>query len=151
MEVTRSDTMRYKMKIDLWIGILLFGSVFMFVPLVFIVPADERWVVALTGTIMAIFILPFYYGYHELNEDAVFTRLGFFKQTVKYEKIKSIRMCTNWLSSMAMTGKRIEIKEHNKGTIRGTTYIGPVNREEFYEELKRRCYNLEEKKELDNY
>ncbi len=44
---------------------------------------------------------------------------------------------------MAMTHERIEIKEHDKGSVMGTSYIGPEDRETFYEELKRRCFNLE--------
>ena len=44
---------------------------------------------------------------------------------------------------MAMTVNRIEIKEHDKGYIRGTTFIGPKDREEFFDELKRHCHNLE--------
>lgn len=92
---------------------------------------------------MAIIIVPLFYGYTELTDEYLVIRLGVFRQRIKYEKIKSIKLCKNWLSSMAMTSKRIEIKEHKKGYVFGTTYIGPKNREEFFYELKRRCYNLE--------
>lgn len=143
--------MKSKMKIDLWIGVLLLGSVLMFIPIIFTVPQNERLIMVLVSLGMAIIILPFFYGYHELTDEAVVTRIGFIKQTIPYERIKEVRLCSNWLSSMAMTRKRIEIKEHNKGFLRGTTYIGPVNRDEFFEELKRHCYNLEEKIDISEF
>jgi RNase P subunit RPR2 len=47
------------------------------------------------------------------------------------------------LSSMALSRKRIEIRQHDKNYISGTTMISPKNREEFYVQLKRKCKNLE--------
>jgi hypothetical protein len=47
------------------------------------------------------------------------------------------------LSSMALSSRRIEIRQHGKGYLTGTTMISPVNREEFLRELVRRCPNLD--------
>ncbi len=52
-------------------------------------------------------------------------------------------MCSNFYSSAAMSRERIEIKEHGKGMMRGTTYISPEDREEFFSHLKLKCNNLE--------
>lgn len=136
--------MKYKMKIDLWINILLNASVLMFIPIYFTIPEGEKMILIIIALLMAIIIYPFFYGYYELRDDLLFIRIGFIHQRIYYEKIKSLRICKNWLSSMAMTSKRIEIKEHKKGYIMGTTFIGPKNREEMFEDLKRRCWNLEE-------
>lgn len=138
--------MRYKNKIDLWIKIVLLLVTFMFIPMMFYVPQDEVYILVLSTLLMVIIILPMFFGYIELGEEELTVRLSVFRQKIKYDNIKSLRMCSNFLSSMAMTKDRIEIKVHNKGYIRGTTFIGPVNREEFFDELERRCYNLDTKK-----
>jgi hypothetical protein len=135
--------MRYKHQIDLWVKLILFGIVFMLLPLVFVVPPEEQYIMIISMVGMAIIILPFMYGYLEFTDDYVLIRMHVFRQKIYYDKIKSIRLCRNWFSSMAMTVNRIEIKVHNKGFILGTTYIGPTHREEFFDELKRRCHNLE--------
>lgn len=136
--------MRYKHKVDGWVAVLLYGSVFMFIPMFFLVPEEEQYILILSFVLMAIIILPFMYGYLEFKEDHLLIRMHVFRQKIYYDNIKSIRMCRNWLSSMAMTSERIEIKEHKKGFIRGTTYVGPSDREQFFEELKLNCRYLEE-------
>ena len=136
--------MKYKHKIDIWVGVLLYGSVLMFVPLFFVVSEDELLIMILSFVGMAIIILPFMYGYMEFKDDHLLIRMHVFRQKIYYDKIKSIRLCRNWLSSMAMTANRIEIKEYGKSFVRGTTYIGPVDREAVFEELKYYCRNLEE-------
>jgi hypothetical protein len=137
---------RYKNKVDVWIKIILIGVTFMFVPVFFFVPENELVILIISTVAMAVIIIPLFYGYIELGNEELVIKLSIFRQRIKYDNIKSIRMCTNFLSSMAMTKDRIEIKVHNKGYIMGTTFIGPENREEFFEELKRRCYHLETKK-----
>jgi hypothetical protein len=58
-------------------------------------------------------------------------------------QIRSLRLSENMLSSMALSRQRIEIRQHGKGYIMGTTMISPVEREWFLEELRQRCPNLE--------
>jgi|LGVE01.1.fsa_nt_gb hypothetical protein len=135
--------MRYKNKIDMWLKVMLHFSVLMFVPIIFTVPEDERYIMVIITVVMAIIIYPLFWGYCELRDDELYMKLSVFHAKVKYTNIKSIKLCKNWKSSMSMSRERIEIKEHNKGYILGTTYIGPEDRETFYDELKRRCYNLE--------
>lgn len=136
--------MRYKHKVDWWIRLILIGTVVMYLPIFFIVPEDEMYIIVISTVVTGLIIFPFFIGYIELDDEYIIIKLHIFKQKIAYDNIKSIRLCNNMLSSMAMTSKRIEIKEHNKGFIRGTTYIGPENREEVYAELKHRCYNLDE-------
>ncbi|QMS85655.1 PH domain-containing protein [Candidatus Xianfuyuplasma coldseepsis] len=136
--------MRYKHKVDWWIRLILIAVVFMYVPIFFVVPADEYLFLIISILVTSLIIFPFFIGYIELGDDELIIKMHIFRQRIPYDSIRSIRLCTNFLSSMAMTAKRIEIKEYNKGYIRGTTYIGPVDREAFFDELKQRCYNLEQ-------
>ena len=136
--------MRYKLKIDFWLRAMLHFIVLMFVPIIFIVPAEERYIMVIMTALMAIIIYPLFYGYYEFRDEELYMQISVFHAKVKYENIKSIELCKNWKSSMAMCYERIEIKEHNKGYFLGTTNLGPKEREEFYYELKRRCFNLED-------
>lgn len=82
--------------------------------------------------------------YYEFMDDHLLCVSGFFREKIIYDNIKSIKMAKNFLSSMALSENRIEIRQHNKGWVMGTTYISPVNREEFYVCLINKCKNLEE-------
>lgn len=135
--------MKVKNKIDLWISLLLHGSMLILIPIAFTVPSNERIIMYITIALMALLIYPIFYGYCELREDEIFVRIGIFRSRIKYDNIKSIKLVTSYLSSMALTKDRIEIRVHDKGFVRGTTYIGPVNREDFLDELRVRCHNLE--------
>ena len=135
--------MKYKIKIDLWVRLLLYGVVLMYLPLLFVVEPEEYYIFGLLTLGTALLILPLFVSYYELDEEALVISLYFFKKRIKYDNIKSIRLCENWLSSSAMSRYRIEIIEHNKGKIMGTTYISPLLREEFFSDLKRHCMNLE--------
>jgi len=135
---------KVKVKIDLWISLLLWGSNIFFIVIGFTIPVNEIWIYLLSIVPMVGLIVWILIGsYYILKEDLIYMRLGPFFWRIKYDNIKSLRLTTNWLSSMALSIYRIEIIEHNKGYFRGTTMISPVDREAFLEELKRRCYNLE--------
>lgn len=138
--------MRYKGKIDLWIKLLLWLMVVMYLPLMFIAENSEEILIFTLLTIfMAIIILPMIYvNYVELREDYIYMKISVLRAKIPYDNIKSIRICENWRSSFGLSRERIEIKEHGKGFVRGTTYISPMDREEFFDELKRRCKNLED-------
>ena len=136
--------MRYHHKMDWWIRIILILSVVMFIPLFFVIPPEEVWIMVITELVMGVIIIPLFFGYIEFMDDHLYIKIHFFHQRIKYDNIKSIRLCKNLFSSSAMTTERIEIKEHNKSIVRGTTYIGPEDREEVYQELLFRCRNLEQ-------
>lgn len=122
----------------------MWGTIALCLGIVVTIPVDEMIYYVLAVSPIFIIISWIMLGsYYELREDLLFMKLGPFFGRIKYQNIKSLALKENWLSSMAMSRERIEIKEHKKGRLMGTTYISPVNREEFLEELKRRCYNLE--------
>ena len=135
--------MKYKTKTHLWIRILLWALILMFVPMFFFVETDELYILAISTILMVIIIVPLFSAYYELADEDVVIHIYGFKKRIKYDNIKSIRKCQNWLSSSAMSKDRIEIIEHHKKKIMGTTYISPMDREDFFTDLKNRCQNLD--------
>lgn len=135
--------MKYRIKIDMFIRLILVGTILMFVPLYFVVPVDEVYILVLSTVLIAVIVIPLFYTTYELAEIELIINVYLFKKKIKYEDIKSIRKCQNWLSSSAMSKERVEITQHHKMKLLGTTYISPQNREEFFTELKRKCLNLD--------
>jgi len=138
------DTFKAKAKIDTWVSALLWGSVILYAALFFFMVEEDLlvWLIfILPLSIVMIWIL--LGSYYELRENHIYMKIGPFFGRIKYENIKSLELKTNLLSSMALSTKRIEIRQHKKSYILGTTFIAPINREEFIEEMRRRCFNLE--------
>ncbi len=136
--------MKQKSRIDWWIGVLLWGVLLAMVPSFLLVEQQELIYVLFSFLVIALVILPFIFNtYYELKQDHLHIKVGFVKQRIYYENIKSLKLCTNLISSMALSSKRIEIKELKKDSVLGTTYISPIDRELFLNELKKHCYNIE--------
>ena len=135
--------MKVKAKIDIWISLLIWMVILIIIVSTLLVPKESRMMVFLLGVPVNLFLLWIYLGtYYELKEDHLLCKSGPFTEKIHYDKIKSLRLCNNMFSSMALSRDRIEIKQHEKGYISGTTYISPINRTEFIQELLNRCKNL---------
>lgn len=140
-----SDRNRIKAKRDLPITLFIILILAVFLMSILIVPLNERFVILMLVIPVTIFLGWLYFGTHYVFENKVLIcKSGPFREKIPYEKIKSLKLCENFMSSMALSRKRIEIKQHGKGYISGTTYISPVDRHEFLLELKNRCPNLDE-------
>lgn len=138
--------MRQRSKIDLWVRIVLWAAVLLIIVSLILIPADERVIGFAIGIPASGIILWIYFGtYFELREHCLYCRCGPFFEKIAYEKIKSLKPCRNMLSSMALSRDRIEICQHDKSYITGTTYISPRNQQLFLEELFERCKNLDSK------
>jgi len=137
--------MKYQAKVDIWIRVLLYVILSMFFALIFFVPNEERYVIVIVTLSLAIIIFPLLYGYYEMRGEYLYIRKSIFTKKIPYDKIKSLKLCKNFKSRYPMTLERIEINEHDKGSIRGTTYIGPKNRDDMLCELKKRRNNLNNK------
>ena len=132
--------MKYYSKIDWWISILIWMSVGVSGWAVWLIPANEQWIGWLMFSPLMVLMLLFLYNtYYVFEDDYLKCVLGVFPQKIYYQNIKSLKKTRNFLSSAALSAKRIEIKEKNKGYIMGTTYISPKNRDEFFDELRMRC------------
>jgi len=70
-------------------------------------------------------------------------RLGIMRERIFYDQIKSIRKIKSWASSMAVTYEKIEIRQHGKGYILGTTYCSANDIDQFIQELRSHCRHLE--------
>lgn len=136
--------MRIKSKIDWWVKFLFNCIAICLVLAFYLIPTDERIIYLIIGLPLLAFILSIYWGtFYELRDEYLYCRSGPFVEKIPYVNIKSVRLCKNMFSSMALAKERIEIKQHNKSFITGTTYISPINRDEFYQMLLQRCTNLE--------
>jgi len=135
--------MRYEAKIDFWIKILIYLTVVITIGPAFFMPSGEVWMYLLITSPINICMLWVLYGaYLECRDDELFIKLGPIYGRVKYDNIKSISLVKSYLSSYAMTNKRVYIKVHKKTWIKGDLQVGPKEREEFMDDLKRRCRNL---------
>ncbi|MBS4031481.1 MAG: PH domain-containing protein [Clostridiales bacterium] len=137
--------MRYPSAKDLWFKIIIFPSFGILIGSVFIVPSEFFLLTFVSVIPVVLFLAWIYFGtYYELHEDYLLCKSGPFREKIRYDNIKSLKLSRNLLASMALSSKRIEIRQHGKNYITGTTLISPENREEFLAELKSRCKNLEE-------
>jgi len=128
-------------KVDWWIGALLLFALGLNIFTMFTVPDDEQFIAFAVGVPTAIFVSSMLFGtYYELRDEILYCRCGPFVEKIRYENIASIKLTTGMLSSMALSSKRIEIRQKGKGFFAGTTYISPLERKDFYEALKQRCH-----------
>lgn len=135
--------MRYEAKVDFWIKILIYFTVAITVAPAFYVPPKEVLIYILITLPINISMLWILYGsYLEFRDEELYMKLGPIHGTVKYENIKSISLTKSYLSSYALTNKRVFIKVHKKTWIKGDVQVGPKDRQEFVDDLERRCRNL---------
>lgn len=135
---------KVKSKVDLWFKIVIFLTISLMIWCMFLVKGFDQLILLFIFGFITIFLLSFlFYTYYELREEYIYVREGMLWWKIKYDNIKSLKLAENLYSSSALSRKRIEIKEKGKGFIAGTTYISPINREKFLEELKKRCYKLD--------
>ncbi len=136
--------LRIKSAVDWWIRLLFWTLVPLLLFRFKYIQEDELVIGYITIIPMVLFLLWLYLGtYYEFREGYLLCKSGPFFKRIKYDDIKSIKLVQNLLSSMALSSKRVEIKEHGKGYLLGTTVISPINRQEFIDELIKRCKNLE--------
>ena len=136
--------MKVKSEFDLMFQVIIGTTAIIMIAPIGLIPQQERWLmyvlVVPTLIFLAWIVLDTWY---ELRDDHLYCVSGPFREKIYYDKIKNIKLSENMLSSMALSRKRIEIRQHKKNYITGTTLISPQNREDFFVQLKRRCNNLE--------
>lgn len=91
-----------------------------------------------------LFLFWLYLGtWYELRADHLYARSGPFREKIPYDRIRRVERVRNSFSSMALSRDRIGIWQHGKGFLTGTTYISPLDPDEFFRALKARCRNLQ--------
>lgn len=142
--------MRVKSAVDLWfkiivfvvIGIMAVSAVFLTLTTQF--TAFEAFIGYAAVLVVSAFMLWLLFcTYYEFREDYLYCRSGPFTEKIKYDNIKYLGLSENMLSSMALSSQRIEIRQHGKGYITGTTMISPENRDIFLAQLKVLCLKLD--------
>lgn len=136
--------MRIKSEVDMWFKYIIYITIMILLGSVLIVPKEALMITLAIAAVSIAFMLWILKGtYYEFRENYLYCKSGPFFEKIYYDNIRYARLTNNKLSSMALSSKRIEIRQHNKGYFLGTTMISPVNREEFLQELLKRCRNLE--------
>lgn len=136
--------MRVKSKMDIWFHLLIWVILTIIFMSIILIPQDQKVLGCAIGLPVMFVLIRIYFGsYYEFKENYLLCRIGPFFEKIKYKKIKSIKLSQSFASSMALSAKQIEICQHGKGYILGTTFISPVNREEFISELNKRCNHIE--------
>jgi hypothetical protein len=134
--------MRYPSAKSVGFGVLVWGVVILLAVAVIIIPAEFRFLTTIASLAGIGFMLWIWYGsYYEFRETYLLARMGPFYERIPYDRITSARPFRSMVSSMALSSAMIELR-HGKNYISGTTYISPVNREQFLAELRARCPNL---------
>jgi len=138
-----TDKNRIYAKRDFWITSAIIIVLLILGISILIMPEEGRGLVALLMIPVAGFLGWLYFStYTVFQDDFLLCKSGPFTEKIRYADIKSLKLCRNFMSSMALARDRIEIRQHNKSYVSGTTYISPPQREQFLEELKKRCPNL---------
>ena len=136
--------MLIKAKKDVWISLIMILLMMTFIFSVIITPNEERWIVIIMIFPVSIFLGWLYFGTsYEFKENVLVCKSGPFIERIPYDNIRSLKLCQNFMSSMALSRDRIEIKQHGKGYVSGTTYISPMDRERFFDQLKQKCHFLD--------
>jgi len=141
--------MRFEIKIDLWMRLILWMCVLMLVPIAFFVPEEELFILLIVTAVMALMLLPLmYYSYYELRENHLFIQMSVIRMRVKYEDITKIREGKySMMNNMAFSLDAVIIERANKKF--GELSISPQEKEIFMMELKRRCPLLNDLRVFD--
>lgn len=128
----------------MWIKIIMYTVTVIILGSAVMIPKEYIAVGFIIALPVTAFLWWIYFGtYYELREEYLFCKSGPFSEKIPYDKIKSVKLCQNMLSSMALSSKRLEIRQHGKGYIMGTTLISPENREDFLPALQKKCRYLD--------
>lgn len=107
-----------------------------------IVPAGMRLIVIAGAAAVTTMLLWIWFGtYYEFQEECLMIRFGPFFERIPYERIFEAKRLEGMASSMALSGRMIELR-HGENYLSGTTCISPKDREGFLAELGLRCPNL---------
>jgi len=107
--------------------------------------ADSQlfWMALLAWLMVGLLYSTIFQAAYCFRSDVLELRLGVMRERISYDQIKSVRKIKSWASSMAVTYEKIEIRQHSKGYVLGTTYCSAEDIDQFIQELSSRCSRLE--------
>lgn len=134
-----------KSKIDWWMQLVFQGLNLVILSSIIVSWRElSQWLILglLVGATMVNWI--YFQTDYKLGDSELIIRSGPFRERIAYHDIASIRLTKSFLSSMALSIDRIEIRQKDKNFIMGTTQISPQNREHFYELLEEKIKEVSE-------
>ncbi|MGL4624894.1 MAG: PH domain-containing protein [Culicoidibacterales bacterium] len=138
--------MYVKSKIDWWMHIIfVLINVSITSGIVVVLESDMKWLLVVLGGGITMVNWIYFQTEYILEATQLIIRSGPFRERIAYTDIASARLTENWLSSMALSVERIEIRQKNKNYIMGTTLISPKNREVFLRELQQKISENQKK------
>ncbi len=135
--------MKYPSKKDWWLGLILFGATgygaYISTYALLSEKADLLGIlitIIINLTLIAFISWLWFTTYYVLEEKELIIRCGPIHKRIPYREISSAHKTLNPISSPALSLKRINITYQF-----GMALISPKNRDEFLQELSKRCPN----------
>ena len=129
----------YRSKVDLWLGLLLGGSVgyMVYLTLVPIVKGEGvEWVITISTIFVLLLILPLFSIKYVLYSEHLYISCGIYgKIRIPYETISNMKSTHNPLSSAALSLDRIQI-DYTENGYHQMVLISPVRKKEFMEKIE---------------
>ena len=131
----------YRSKIDIWLGVLLFGSMVLPIWLLiddYIKDGHISIVLLLTDILLLVLVLPLCFIKYSLYDEHLTISCGIYGTIrIPYKSITSMKKTLNPLSSAALSMKRIQIDYVKEGST-GMILISPKHRGKFIAEIEKR-------------
>jgi hypothetical protein len=84
--------MKVKSEVDLWFQLIVGTTIIITVVPIFMIPADEQWMLAVIALPTAGFLLWLVFDtWYQLRDDHLYCVSGPFREKIPYDKIKSVK------------------------------------------------------------
>jgi len=138
----RRDSLKFIPKRELWLMITVWFSIAI-LAFASILPLIKEGTNIIGGIIfflfsmgMAGFMAWIWWGIvYKLLETELFIRMGPLTKSISYDSITHVKPVRSWMSSMATSSRRVEIKYGKYDFV----HVSPLDQETFLNELKIRC------------
>ena len=129
----------YRSKVDLWLGLLLGGSVgfMIYLAVIPIINGEGiQWTITISTIFVMLLILPLFAVKYVLYSDHLYVSCGIYgKIRIPYETINSMKETHNPLSSAALSLDRIQI-DYTENGYHQMVLISPVRKKEFMKKIE---------------
>ena len=139
--MTLPSSARYATKKDGIFAVLLWSSVFVSGAASVFAGLEDLSALLISGSLtllLALLMGWIWFGtYYEFEGDFLASHTGPFKESLRLDRILSVRATSNMLSSAALSRDRLEIRYGPK--LYQITLVSPLDREGFLTDLRLRC------------
>lgn len=125
--------MIFQSKKDVWIGVIIWASIFLFVWMLYDGWSDRNIIIILLAVGLILFIGSIWFRTRYIIQgEKLIVQSGLIKQSIEIQKITSIRETKSILSAPALSIERLEINYHPYET----GQISPRERDLFLEKIR---------------